>query len=141
MRRAHAAAEHFKRSDARLLITSGGRRWHGYAEAVALARVVESLGVDPTCIVTELCSLSTFENARYVVEAFKRLQVRRAAIVTCDWHLPRALRSFRHLGADVVGVPAPSLEKGPLRSTVRNQRERLSFTLDRTATLGLRAFL
>ncbi len=138
-RRAHAAAAHFLDSDARFLITSGGRRWAGHAEATALARIVEALGVEPEAVVTELCSLSTFENARYVVAGFERLGVRHAAIVTCDWHLPRALRCFRHFGASVVGVGAPSPPKDPLRRGLRSVREHLSFALDRTATLGLQA--
>ena len=137
LRRAQAAADVFADSAAKWLIASGGRRWHGHAEAVALAAALEKQGVPSRRIVTELCSLSTLENARYVVESFERLDVRRAAIVTCDWHLPRALRCFHCFDVDVVGVPAQSPKRGALRSSLRALRERVSFALDRTATLGL----
>ncbi len=137
LRRARAAANVFMDSAAKWLIASGGRRWHGHAEAIALAAALEKQGVPSRQIVTELCSLSTFENARYVAESFERLDVRRAAIVTCDWHLPRALRCFHCFDVDVVGIPAQSPKRGALRSFLRALRERVSFALDRTATLGL----
>ena len=137
MRRAQLAADTFLNSEAKWLIASGGRRWHGHAEATALSRVVQRLQVPECQVLTELCSLSTFENARYVTVCFQRLGVTRAAIVTCDWHLPRALRSFRCFGVDVTGVPALSPACGPVRRAARSLREQLSFTLDRSATLGL----
>lgn len=136
MRRARAAAAHFHASGARWMVICGGRRWGRHAEAIALARVVEGLGVPQERIVTELCSMSTFENARYAATWLERLEVGSAAVVTCDWHLPRALDSFRHFGVNAVGVAAPSPRRNVVAASWRSVRERLSFNLDRAATVG-----
>lgn len=107
-RRARAAARAWHERVAPIVIVSGGRRWAGVAESEALAAELERLGVAPAALVTELCSLSTHENARYSAEILQRRGARRAAIVTCDWHLPRALACFRALGVEAVGIAAPS---------------------------------
>jgi len=135
-RRARAAARAFERGVAPLVIVSGGRRWHAVSEAEALAAELVRLGVPESAIVLELCSLSTCENARYVARTLEAHRLGRVGIVTCDWHMDRALSSFRRAGVDAEAVPAASPEQ-PLPTRVRRAaRERLSLVLDAWATWG-----
>jgi cyclophilin family peptidyl-prolyl cis-trans isomerase/uncharacterized SAM-binding protein YcdF (DUF218 family) len=91
-----------------LVVVSGGRRWKGGVEADVMARELARRGVPEPAIVRERCSLSTRENARFS----RDLLVRGArggepvALVTCDWHMPRASALFRRAGFVVEPVPA-----------------------------------
>lgn len=98
-----------------------------------------ALGVPPQCIVEELCSLSTGENAHYVAEWARREGQRRFIVVTCDWHLPRALSCFRRAGLDPLGEPAPAPRLPLHRGFVRSARERVSSLLDGIGTFGVAA--
>lgn len=91
-----------------LIVASGGRRWGRTVEAVAMAEALVARGVARDRIVLELLSLSTVENARFSAELLRAAGVRRAAIVTCDWHVQRALRSFEAFGIEAIAWPAPS---------------------------------
>ncbi len=48
--------------------------------------------------------MSTRENARFVADSLARRGIRKATIVTSEWHLGRALMLFRKAGIDVDGV-------------------------------------
>jgi uncharacterized SAM-binding protein YcdF (DUF218 family) len=112
MRRAETAARAYHRGVAPVLVVSGGRRWGEHAEATALARELGREGVPESAIVEELCSLSTHENAVFSAAILRRLGARRAAIVTCWWHMPRALANFRAAGVDAVAIPTEVRELG-----------------------------
>lgn len=107
-RRAERAARAFREHGARAVIASGGRRWRGISEAELLALRLTALGVPPDAVVRELCSLSTLENAWYSAELLRTGGFSRAAVVTCDWHMPRALACFAAAKVDAVGLPARS---------------------------------
>ena len=94
--------------DAPLMVFSGGRRWHGVAEADAFRRFAISQGVPESSTLRELKSLTTRENALFSTRLLEELGVQRVGIVTCDWHLPRALRCFGGRGLEIVGLPAES---------------------------------
>jgi uncharacterized SAM-binding protein YcdF (DUF218 family) len=111
-RRAETAARAYHDGVARLIIASGGRRWGPHAEATALARELVLLGVPEAAIVTELCSLSTHENAVFSAAIMRRLGAATAAVVTCWWHLPRALANFRAAGVDAQGIPTEVRDLG-----------------------------
>src|SRR5262249_30489336 len=93
-RRAERAARAFHEHRARAVIASGGRRWRGISEAELLAERLTAFGVPREAVVRELCSLSTLENAWYSAELLRAGSFTRPAVVTCDWHLPRALACF-----------------------------------------------
>ncbi len=131
-RRAAAAAGAFAAAGAAVsvLIASGGRAWNGVVEADAIERELVRLGVPGDMVVCERGSLSTRDNARFSVAAMARRGLQRATIVTCDWHLPRALETFRRAGIEASGVPAPSGPAGLRKRFWRWGRERvLAWTL------------
>jgi uncharacterized SAM-binding protein YcdF (DUF218 family) len=128
-RRVRTAADEYARrrgrSEAPLVVASGGRHWNGALEADAMAHELVLLGVSPDAVVRERCSLSTSDNARFVAAALTRRGIARATVVTCTWHLPRAVALFRAAGIEVAGIGA--VEPGPaprLHRVWRYGRER-----------------
>src|SRR5262249_345526 len=103
-RRAAPAARAYLAGAAPWVGRGGGGRWGGggRGEARAMGRAIQAAGVPASAIVEELCSLSTRENAVFSAAVLRRLGARRAAIVTCPWHMARALASFRAAGVSVV---------------------------------------
>jgi uncharacterized SAM-binding protein YcdF (DUF218 family) len=89
-----------------IVIVSGGRRWGEHVEADAMAIELARRSVPPEAIVRERCSLSTRENARFTAELLVRRGVRRATLVTCHWHMDRAVVLFSRAGIEVHPVPA-----------------------------------
>jgi uncharacterized SAM-binding protein YcdF (DUF218 family) len=86
-----------------VVIASGGRRWSTVVEADAIARELTRLGVPARLVVRERSSLSTRDNARFAAAALARRGIARATVVTCAWHLPRAVALFRREGMEVDG--------------------------------------
>jgi uncharacterized SAM-binding protein YcdF (DUF218 family) len=91
---------------AALVVCSGGRRWADGVEADAMARELVRAGVPEGAVVRERCSLSTRDNARYTAAVLARRGLRRATVVTCSWHLPRAVAFFADEGLAVEAVAA-----------------------------------
>ncbi len=95
--------------DRTLVVASGGRCWEGAGvEADVMGRELAHRGVPERAIVRERCSLSTRENARFVREVLARRlrSTEPVALVTNDWHMPRAGALFRRAGLVVEPVPA-----------------------------------
>jgi uncharacterized SAM-binding protein YcdF (DUF218 family) len=105
-RRVLRAAAAYRKFSPAIVIASGGRRWHGVSEADALARALTDALVPEEAIVRELCSLTTLENACYSAEILRASRVRRTGVVTCDWHMDRALAAFDRVGIDAIALPA-----------------------------------
>ncbi len=91
-----------------------------------------SLGVEPSSIVLESMSLSTAQNARLTTALLRQRGIGRALVVTCPWHLPRALADFRLCGLEVDGLAADSVPL-PFRKQVWiRARERSCVWIDQT---------
>lgn len=135
-RRARVLADAFHSGRAPLCVVSGGRRWHGVAEAEALMAELSRLGVPADAMLPELRSLSTCENARGARDVLQPLGASRVGVVTCDWHARRALACFRAAGFVAEAIPAPSPTVPPIFRARREARERFSYWLDRAATWG-----
>ena len=114
-RRAATAAQAFHAGVAPLVLASGGRRWGSQIEARALRLALVADGVPASAVALELCSLSTFENAIFSAALLSRLGARRAAVVTCPWHMARALDSFRTAGVEAIPLPTPAVDIPRLR--------------------------
>jgi uncharacterized SAM-binding protein YcdF (DUF218 family) len=133
--RTEAAAAAYLAGKGRVVVASGGRRWGPHAEATRMKAALVEAGVPPEAIVAELCSLSTFENAVFVAALLGRLGVRRAHVVTSDFHLRRALENFRALGVTATGLPSRVPRRSLARRAVLFVHERLSARLDRARHL------
>jgi uncharacterized SAM-binding protein YcdF (DUF218 family) len=119
VRRAKAAAAAFGDVGASLVVTSGGRRWGDLTEADFLADVVHGEGVPRRSIARELCSLSTMENAWYSRDVLQSAGADRAYVVTCDWHMARALFCFARVGVEAYPLPVTSGKAGSLAGAAR----------------------
>jgi uncharacterized SAM-binding protein YcdF (DUF218 family) len=106
--RAAAAAEAFRAGAALRVVVSGGRRWGRQIEARVLREELARAGVPREAVLEELVSLSTRENAERTAELLRRRGAAAVLVVTCDWHLPRALACFERAGLRASGWPAPS---------------------------------
>jgi uncharacterized SAM-binding protein YcdF (DUF218 family) len=125
-RRAKAARDVYFARDPRLIVACGGRAWDGKVEADELARLLREGDVPDGAIVRERCSFDTRDNARFAAGMLKRRGIEEVVVVTCTWHLPRAVQLFRAAGLRVEGhavhPPNPTL----LARTYWYARERFS---------------
>lgn len=124
-------------------IACGGRRWDGVVEADAIADGLVARGVPRRRIVCDRLSLTTVENlreARTIVAMIERHAREGASlgVVTCDWHLPRALRIARALGLRAHGIAARSPDSPLHRRLLRRAWEHATWACDR-ATLAYAA--
>lgn len=119
-----------------IVLMSGGAGPPGHTEAEVMARWWAE-GGHPGVVWAETQSNNTRENARRSRELLARAAIARVHLVTCDSHLPRALREFERVGLEAQGYPAPS-PHGPVRRLRADVREWIAARL--TAFLGV-AFL
>lgn len=129
-RRAERAALAYREFAPRWVIASGGRRWNGVYEADALAHTLIALGVDEHALIRERESLTTRENAHYSARLLRERGATSVAVITCDWHLARALACFEREGIRATGIPAISPPVSPLAGRLRALRERLAQRLE-----------
>ncbi len=132
-RRAAMGASAFFAGVAPRILVSGGRRWGSSVEARALARALCGAGVPRGAVIEELCSLSTYENAIFSAAILARLGARRAAVVTCPWHMARALGDFRAAGVDALPMPTGVAEMPRARRLYVEAREIVCSHLDARA--------
>lgn len=100
-----AVSLYLQRGKTDRVIVSGGKRWNEFVEADVMADECVARGVEKAHIVRERCSLSTKENAKYVAEILQRDRIAHSWLVTCDWHMARAMGHFRR--HDVFATPYP----------------------------------
>jgi uncharacterized SAM-binding protein YcdF (DUF218 family) len=130
-RRVACAARAFEARLAPRLVVSGGRRWEGRIEADRLAEELVRQGVPEAAILRERVARTTRDNAVETARLLAPLGVHKIGVVSCDWHLPRALWSFRREGFEAFGVPAVAPTLLWRRHALRFFRERAAWLLDR----------
>jgi uncharacterized SAM-binding protein YcdF (DUF218 family) len=135
-RRVERAARAFHDGLAPLVVVSGGRRWHGALEAERLAAALVARGVPESALLREEQSRNTLENARCTRALLALAGRTRIGLVSCDWHLPRALWIFRRAGFEVEPLPAPSPPVPLHRRALRSFRENGAWLLGRAAVLA-----
>lgn len=118
------------------VVVSGGRVWDGVVEADALAAALTRAGVPRSALTLERASTTTLENARLAAPLLAELGAQNVGLVSCDWHLARALWCFRRAGVVAEAVPAPSPSVPALRRGLRSAKERGAWLLDRAAALA-----
>lgn len=92
---------------ARLLISGGGGTvfGDGAGEAPIIAEYFKSIGIDPSRIIVEDRSRTTWENASYSQDLVKPNEGERWLLVTSAWHMPRAIGTFEKVGFTVTAYP------------------------------------
>jgi SanA protein len=82
---------------------SGDRQNDAYDEPAAMKRMAVELGVAESDIVLDNDGKRTYDTCYRAKEIF---EVRRAILVTQDYHQPRALYLCNSLGVDSIGITA-----------------------------------
>jgi uncharacterized SAM-binding protein YcdF (DUF218 family) len=126
LRRVERAALAYREQGTTLVIASGGKTWQGAMEAEVLAEGLIERGIPPDAVVQERQSLTTLGNARGVAQLLRGRPASRVGIVTCDWHMRRALRLFRLAGVEATALAAPSPPRAAPVRFARYVRERAS---------------
>lgn len=100
---------------ARLVFSGGGGGLYdgGIAEAEAVSRHADTLGLPRERLIQENRSRNTRENAVYSAEVLKPKPGERWLLVTSAWHMPRAIGCFRKAGFDVTAYPVDYRTGGP----------------------------
>ncbi len=129
-RRLQRAAQAFKEGLAPTILTTGGRRWHGHLEAVRMRRYLMSLGVTEQAIELEVFARSTSENAYFCCRMARARGWNRLAVVTCPWHMPRAMGDFHRCGFSPLLLPAEAADATLRHQLYRSAKERTCSILD-----------
>ncbi len=130
-RRARWAAAAWRTGRFGAVIAAGGRAWGPHVEARVLCHELAAAGVPEARLFPELCSLTTLENALFARGVMRRIGSERATLVTCDWHMPRALACFSAAGVRALPLPAPSPPSSAVVRLRRAIHEAVSARLDR----------
>ena len=101
--RVAAAADLYHAGKVRKLLLSGDNRFEYYNEPGAMMRYARQLGVPRDAMQPDYAGRRTYDTCYRARQIF---QVRRAVLVTQDFHLSRALLTCRQMGLDVVGFSA-----------------------------------
>lgn len=103
------------------IIGCGGIGRFPPSEASVIRDICLRENVPPDAILMEDRSTSTLQNISFALPLLAQLGTRQVAIVTDDFHIPRALLTARRMGLTCIDVPAPP--PGPL--TYRKLKARL----------------
>lgn len=129
-RRAIRAAEALHAGLTPHILACGGKAWDGVRESDALRAFLIERGVPKTAIECETSSHSTRQNAHFAAQLLLPRGGRRVWLVTCDFHMPRALHCFEGAGflPQPLAAQSPPMPLGA--ELVRSARERVSWALD-----------
>lgn len=130
LRRVERAAQAYHDDGAQLVIATGGKMWQGSRESQVFVRELTARGVAAEHLLEEQESLNTRGNARGVARLLQGKLSSRLGLITCDWHMPRALRLFRLLGLAPIALPAPSPTRKAPVVALRVLRETGSLAFD-----------
>lgn len=91
----------------RLLFTGAQMPWRepGETEGAVLRRLAIARGVAPEAVAVTGTVANTVEEARQTARYCAEHGLKRVILVTSAWHLPRAVRSFRRAGLEVLPFP------------------------------------
>jgi len=118
------------------IVACGGKTWNGVRESDALCAFLIEQGIPELALERESSSLSTRQNAHYAAELLLPRGQRRIWLVTCDWHMARALRCFEGAGFQPEPLPAPCPPIPIGQQLLRSARERVCLGLDALLTRG-----
>jgi uncharacterized SAM-binding protein YcdF (DUF218 family) len=101
--------------EARIVMAGGfgGLFGEGAAESDLVRLHAATLGIDPSRLLVENRSRTTYENALYARELVKPAEGEVWLLVTSAWHMPRAVGVFRRVGFPVTPYPVDFRSPGP----------------------------
>lgn len=134
-RRADRAAEAFHAGVAPVVVVSGGRRWGAQVEALCLREALARAGVPRASVLPELFSFTTYENAIFTAVLLRERGIEEAAIVTCSWHMPRAMENFESTGLRALALPSRDVPAATFTRLRRACGEAMSRWFDARARL------
>jgi uncharacterized SAM-binding protein YcdF (DUF218 family) len=129
-RRVERAEQAFRDGVAARIIVSGGQRWGKMVEADEFAHALITAGVPKSVIMLERESTSTRENALFTARLLASHDLHEIALVTCAWHMPRALANFRAAGLDPIPLEAATPDSPGWRGARQRLRESVAGWLD-----------
>jgi len=135
-RRAARAAQAFRAGLSGHVLACGGKTWAGVREADALCAFLAAAGIPERALEREIWSRSTRQNAHFAAKLLLPRGLFRVGVVTCDWHMPRALCCFRGAGFDAEPVPAAAPQLSVAQTLLRQTREYVTFAVDNVVTRG-----
>lgn len=128
--RCDAALDAWRRGVAETIIVCGGQvRDAPCSEASAMKRYMIAAGVSEACILMEDRSVNTFENMRNTRAIMEERGLARAALVTSDYHLERALWLCRVAGVNAKGGIPAACPMRPMHYLKARTRETISWIL------------
>ncbi len=101
--RVAVAAEPYHAGRVRKLLLTGDNRFDNYNEPAAMRQTALEMGVPDQDLVLDYAGRRTYDSCYRAREIFG---VRRATLVTQEFHLDRALYLCNSLGVDSIGVAA-----------------------------------
>lgn len=107
--RVRTAAELYRLEKVDRILVSGDNRFVDYNEPKAMREYLISHAVDPKDVILDYAGRSTYETCQRAVEIFG---VKRALLITQEFHLPRALYLANQLGLESWGVIADYRDYG-----------------------------
>ena len=87
------------------IVLSGGAHEAGHTPIAQLGAEVLANQFQIQSLALETDSKNTWENAHYSAILLKQRQIKKIAVVTHAWHMPRTLYSFAQAGVDAVAAP------------------------------------
>lgn len=120
-RRLDEALRCWEQSPMRTLVPSGGPTPDGSTtEADAMARYLQTRGVDPAALVLETRARNTRENIAFACRLLDEQALGgQRCVVSSDYHLWRALREARRLGIELTPIAAPTPKASALQQWCR----------------------
>lgn len=104
LERLRYAARLHRRTGLPLLLSGGDPFFSGVSEAALMKQALaDDFRIEGAWL--EQRSRSTAENARLTQALLNPLGINRVYLVTHAWHMPRAVRSFRRAGLQVIAAP------------------------------------
>lgn len=104
------AVRAYREGGFRTILLTGGGAPGNVPVAVAMAQFLESQGVPPEMIILETRAASTRENALFTKPILANLAGRKI-LLTSDFHMWRAIRTFHKIGVNIEPRPIPDLLK------------------------------
>ncbi len=107
-RRVHRAVDLYHQGAASRLLMSGGVTTFCEPESQTMHALACDRGVQPDHVLQENRSRRTLENAHFCSEIMKKYNFRTCILVTDDFHMPRAMKTFQSFGLAPVTHPVPT---------------------------------